>query len=30
LRLLFGSRAALKLDLSHSDMAIVHIRLPHN
>jgi LytS/YehU family sensor histidine kinase len=30
LRLLFGSRATLELDLSHSDIAIAHIRLPHN
>ena len=29
LRLLFGSRAALELDLSQSDLAIVRIRVPH-
>ncbi len=29
LRLLFGSRATLELDLSQSDMAIVRIRVPH-
>jgi LytS/YehU family sensor histidine kinase len=29
LRLLFGSRATLELDLSQSDLAIVRIRVPH-
>ncbi|HEY4370057.1 MAG TPA: histidine kinase [Steroidobacteraceae bacterium] len=29
LRLLFGSRATLDMDLSHSDMAIVRICVPH-
>jgi sensor histidine kinase YesM len=29
LRLLFGSRATIELDLSQSDMAIVRIRVPH-
>lgn len=29
LRLLFGSRAALELDLSQSDLAVVRIRVPH-
>jgi sensor histidine kinase YesM len=30
LRLLFGTRASLELDLSHSDVAIARIRIPES